>query len=154
MTEAAPAALLATLRPQFRVRMVAIVSIWNDLLLPVQFPGLWARLTVGGRSDQDQAAAFAAGLSKVTRGFHQYGLAADFALIDTKQTPQTSDDVFIVDGSHPAYAACGNIAGSFGCHYPIYLEPGKPDADHVEYHPGFTLSQIIAADASGRDLFS
>src|SRR6267378_7384585 len=134
MTEAAPAELLATLRPQFR--------------------GLWARLTVGGRSDQHQAAAFAAGLSKVKRGFHQYGLAADFALIDTKQTSEKSDDVLIVDGSHPAYAACGNIAVSFGCRYPIYLEPGKPDADHVEYHPNFTFDQLVAADASGKALFA
>lgn len=147
MTDAALDGLLAQLRSQARVRAVCWLSACNDLYLPLVFQGFRARITITGRSAKDQEAAKAAGLSDVKLGWHQFGLAWDFAVYDDKGG-------YVTDGSHPAYALCGQASLPLGCHYPIILSSGRPDADHVEYHPSLTLGQMIAADASGKDLFA
>ena len=147
MTDAALDALLAKLRPAVRARAVAWLSACNDIYLPVQCPQYHVRITVTGRTEGEQAAAVAAGLSDVKLGWHQFGCAWDFGIFDTAGN-------YVTDGSHPAYNVCGQASLALGCHYPIVLASGRPDADHIEYHPGFTLQQMIAADASGKDLFA
>jgi hypothetical protein len=142
--------LLSKLRPPVRARAVAWLSACNDLYLPIQYPQFEARITVTGRTEGEQAAAVAAGLSNVKLGWHQFGCAWDYGIF-RKDSGQ-----YITDGSFPAYAVCGQASVPLGCHYPIYLGPNqtKPDVDHVEYHPGFTLQQMVAAVAAGEDLLA
>lgn len=133
------------LRPQARARCVAWLAACNDLILPVAFPGYHVHVTDTLRTADEQAKAQAAGLSDVSVGWHNFGLAWDFAVMDDK-------GVYVTDGSHPAYVACGTVGAALGCRYPIILKSGRPDADHIEYHPGVTLQQMIAADEAARNL--
>lgn len=113
--------------------------VWRKVLadgqaaLDLQYPGSKVVTTETARPIEDQAKDVAAGLSDVKIGWHQYGLASDFEIIDENGNQVT-------DGTDPRYALIGGIAAAQGCHYPIILSHGEPDHDHVEWHPGFTLA--------------
>jgi len=127
--------LLNGLQPEARKRAIA----WSNACVPfinANFPGLTFRITNTRRTSAEQVALNTGGLSDLTLGWHNFGLAWDFAIID-------ASGHYITDGSHPAYAALGNISLQFGCHYPIIMKSGRPDSDHIEFHPGVTLSEII-----------
>lgn len=88
------------------------------------------------RSVADQAAAKAAGKSKVSLGWHQFGLALDVAII-------TPEGAYITDGNDTRYALVGAAAMDHGCIWGGNWIHFK-DAAHVEWHPGFTLDQYLA----------
>lgn len=105
--------------------------VWSRVLadgqaqLDVKYPGSKVQTTVTIRPLSDQVAAKAAGLSDVSIGYHQVGLAVDYAII-------TPEGLYVSDGADPRYALIGGIALDHGCHYPIILSNGKPDYDHVQ----------------------
>lgn len=87
------------------------------------------------RSLSEQAAAKAAGLSQVSIGWHQVGLALDVAIV----TPGGS---YVSDGADPRYGIFGRIALAHDC-----IWGGSwvhQDYDHAEWHPGFTLQQYLS----------
>lgn len=88
------------------------------------------------RSMSDQAAAKAAGKSKVNLGWHQFGLAFDVAII-------TPHGTYVADGDDPRYAMVGQAAIEHGCVWGGNWVSFK-DAAHVEWHPGFSLAQYVA----------
>jgi hypothetical protein len=88
------------------------------------------------RSPADQAAAKAAGKSRVTIGWHQFGLAFDVAII-------SPEGAYVTDGNDPRYALVGQVAVEHGCVWGGNWISFK-DAAHVEWHPGFTLGQYMA----------
>lgn len=84
------------------------------------------------------------GASKVNIGWHQFGLAADLGIF--------ADGVYQVDDRLGRYLKLGFVAMAFGCRWggnwdmdKHIGEGGENDLGHVEYHPGFTLSQYIEA---------
>ena len=81
------------------------------------------------------------GRSDVKIGWHQVGLAWDFLCFDEWGG-------IIHDGEHPDYSKCGLIAQALGCKWPIYIGRNRKDAGHIEYHPGFTLQQFLAKEAT------
>jgi len=113
--------------------------IWRRVLadgqaaLDAQHPGSKVVTAETFRSQEDQDKDLAAGLTLVRIGWHQYGLAADFRIIDPL-------GVYVEDGADPRYAVVGGIAAKLGCHYPVILSHGRPDYDHVQMG-GFTLVQ-------------
>lgn len=130
------------LHPKFRQIALACGEIWASYLLPVRFNGFKVRIMETLRTPERQAELEAGGKSKVKVGFHNYGLALDFAIFGEQ-------GVYITDGNHPAYLACGQIAEAFGCVWGGRWT-GFKDSGHIEYHPGVTLQQLIASE--GRDL--
>lgn len=88
------------------------------------------------RSLADQATALAAGKSKVSLGWHQFGLAFDVAII-------SPEGVYIADGQDERYTMFGQEAVKAGCVWGGNWH-GFPDPAHAEFHPGFALSHYIA----------
>lgn len=115
-----------------------IVQAWSEIvtayLLPVRFPGYKFRLMETFRSKERQADLEAGGKSKVKVGWHNYGLAVDFGLFGDM-------GVYITDGDHPAYLACGQVAEAFGCVWGGRWT-GFKDSGHIEWHPGKTLQDM------------
>jgi hypothetical protein len=137
---------LDSLRPQFRQVAVAWSEIVKAYLIPIRFPGYRMRITETLRSPERQVELESTGKSKVKVGWHNYGLALDFALTD-------DSGVYVANGADPAYLACGQVAEAFRCvwggRWASFM-----DASHLEFHPGFTLEQMIAADKIGKDLLT
>src|SRR5882672_3369307 len=104
---------------------------------------VWAdtRIIETLRSLAAQAADAASGASSVKMGWHNVGLAWDFGIFENGKMVNNGDD--------PRYAKAGAIAVELGCKYPIHLANGRPDADHVEYHPGFTLQHLLDSVKQG-----
>lgn len=136
---------ITALRPKFQPIARAIIDIANDHVFPLRFPGFEVRITETLRDDARQAQVLSEGASDVKRGWHNVGLAFDFAVVDDKGN-------YVADGSHPAYDAVGGIANAFGCRWPIVRKDGSRDAGHIEYHPGFTFAQLEAAIGSSGDV--
>jgi len=93
------------------------------------------------RTVERQAALQKSSSSDVILGYHQFGLAFDFACFTNGR--------LITRGDAPEYARVGAIAKTFGCKWPIRLRSGALDAGHVEYHPGFTLQQFLTVLGNG-----
>jgi hypothetical protein len=116
--------------------------VWRRILtdgqaaLDAQFPGSKVLTAETLRTMDDQRKDYLAGTSDVKLGWHQYGLAVDFTIMDEHGNA-------VEDGADPRYALIGNIAAGLGCHYPIILSHGQPDYDHVQMG-GFTLAQYQA----------
>lgn len=125
------------LQPALAERASAGLAALNDLFLPIAFPGFVVHVSDTLRTADEQAKAHAAGLSDVTLGWHNFGLAFDFAVLD-------NHGVYVTDGAHPVYAFCGATWALLGCRYGIVLRSGQVDHDHVELRPGgMTLAQYI-----------
>lgn len=74
------------------------------------------------------------GKSKVKIGFHNVGLALDFACFDER-------GVYDTDNHSGLYTKCGLVAEAMGC---VWGGRWKMrDYGHIEYHPGFTLQQFL-----------
>jgi D-alanyl-D-alanine carboxypeptidase len=121
---------LDDLHPLFRLVAQGIIHDTNEKIAPSII-----RPAVTFRSMTDQAAAKAAGLSKVSLGWHQMGLALDVAVI-------TPDGMYVADGSDPRYTTFGTAAMVRGCVWGGSWN--EPDYDHCEFHPNFTLTQYLA----------
>ena len=93
------------------------------------------------RSPERQRMLEALGKTDVKMGWHNVGLAFDFAVF--------KDGIYVTDGSDPLYLKCGLIAQAFDCRWPIRLASGAIDAGHIEYHPGFTLQQFLDGKKGG-----
>lgn len=104
--------------------------------------GIDCRITETFRSTERQEALQKSGASDKKLGWHNVGLAWDFACFD-------EHGKLITRGDDPRYAKCGTVWAGLGCKYPIHLANGSIDADHAEYHPGFTLQQYLANVAQG-----
>ncbi len=120
----------------------------------VMVDGIDARITETLRSILRQASLTAAGLSSSGNlGWHNVGLAWDFLVFDggtfNPATNLWTGGKPVMSGDDPRYAHCGAIAVELGCKYPIHLANGIVDADHIEYHPGFTLQQLLASIQQG-----
>lgn len=94
------------------------------------------RPAVTFRSMADQAAAKAAGLSKVNLGWHQMGLAMDVAVL-------TPEGAYVKDGEDGRYRTFGMVAVKHGCVWGGNWTNFK-DYPHCEWHPNFTLTQYLA----------
>lgn len=129
-------------------RFQPIAQAWLEVVqayvLPLRFPDFKCHIveTLRPRDRQEQLAS--SGASKVSFGWHNVGLAFDFQILD-------ADGKYITDGGHPAYMACGQIGEAFNCVWGGRWEKFV-DAGHLEYHPGFTLQQYVAAHDLGTDL--
>lgn len=116
-----------------------------------------ARVSEVLRSHADQLKDVSSGKSGVTDGWHNcgwctagvahtvhYSLAVDFLCFDAKGK-------VIDDGTHDSYRKCGLVWQSLDWHSPIKLANGTVDADHAEFHPGFTREQYLGAIRLGKD---
>jgi len=126
------------LQPALAARASAGIAALNDLFLPIEFPGFVVHVSDTLRTADEQAKAHAAGLSDLTLGWHNLGLAFDFEVLNEK-------GVYVTDGAHPVYAFCGSVWALLGCRYGIVLRSGQIDHDHVEWRPGnVTLAVYVA----------
>ena len=121
--------LLSDLHPCFRPIAQAILAdaqhdISDGLIRP----------SVTFRSLADQAAAKAAGLSQLSIGFHQFGLAMDVVFIN-------ANGQYVSDGADPRYAAFGRAVIAHGCTWGGQWT--HPDWDHCQI-AGFTVAQYMA----------
>lgn len=121
---------LDSLRPAFRNLAVVWLHIVRDDL------GLNVKVMETLRTKARQNEVLAAGSSKVSFGFHNVGLAFDFACF-------SDNGVYITNGDDRRYEQCGQIGEALGC-----VWGGRwhmRDSGHIEFHPnGKTLAQIVA----------
>lgn len=99
-------------------------------------PGSIIRPATTFRSIADQAAAKAAGRSRVSVGWHNFGLALDVAVI-------TQDGAYVSKGEDERYRIFGTSALEHGCVWGGNWQ-NFPDPPHAEYHPGFSLAQYMS----------
>jgi len=133
---------IESLNPRFQPIVRAWFEIVMERVIPLRFPNFKAKITETFRSLERQAEQLASGASQVKVGWHNYGLAIDFAVFD-------EHGVYIQNGGHPAFESFGQIALGLGAHWGIRVN-GRLDAGHIEYHPGFTLEQYQAYLQAGK----
>lgn len=136
---------LDSLNLRFQPIAQAFLEIVKAYVLVIRWPGFKIRITETKRDDARQADVLADGASDVSWGWHNAGLAFDFVLID-------DEGQIVKSASHPAYEACWKVGQALGCHCPITLKNGTIDGGHVEWHPGFSKEQYLAATAAGQNL--
>jgi hypothetical protein len=93
------------------------------------------------RSPERQAEVRAAGKSQLRVGWHNVGLALDFAAFD-------DDGVYLKDDASGLYTRCGLVAEWMGCVWGGRWETLR-DYGHIEFHPGFTLQQFLNGQKGG-----
>ena len=91
------------------------------------------RITETFRTAARQGEVVASGASGLAIGFHCYGLAFDFAVIDEA-------GVYIADGTDSRYAQFGELGRSLGLRWGG--DWAKPDYDHLEYAGGLTIGEF------------
>ena len=122
---------IETLDPVFRpIAYMWLNAVRGDL-------GINVRVLEGLRDRDRQVALQAAGKSQVKVGWHNFGLALDFACLGT-------NGVYITDGGASEYELCGveaeKLGGVWGGRWTM------KDSGHIEYHPdGKTLAEVIGA---------
>ena len=107
-----------------------------------------ARIIETLRTEERQAEVAAAKASKSLVGWHNVGLAWDFACFQ--------DGVYQKDDKFGLYKRCGMVGMALGCRWggnwdqdTTFMEAGENDLDHLEYHPGFTLQQFLNGQKGG-----
>lgn len=125
---------LDLLHPSFR----PIAVKWLEEVLSA---GLRVKVLETLRTEARQQALQAQGASQVKVGWHQVGLALDFACFDHEGKYLTND----LSGD---YRRAGEIAESLGC---VWGGRWKHlvDSSHLEYHPGFTLQMFLNGKKGG-----
>ena len=121
---------ITSLRPEFQKPALTFIHIVNDDL------GIKMRVLETLRDKARQVALAATGKSRVTLGWHNVGLALDFAVFNEVGVYQTNN-------ASGLYTRCGLIAEALGCVWGGRWE-NFPDYGHIEYHPGVTLQQFLA----------
>jgi len=122
---------LESLRPAFRRLASAFTHICDEDLAPLL--GFTFRVTETRRSRERQAALIASGKTRVPIGFHNFGLALDFAIM--------VNGVYQADDRLGHYAACGDVAHALGMRWGGNWSRFK-DYGHVETGE-FTLQQFL-----------
>lgn len=126
---------LTDLNPLFQPIAAEILELAQNRVA-AKFSSSIVRPSVTFRSVSDQAAAKSAGKSKVSLGWHQFGLALDVAVIN-------AEGVYVSDGRDERYRIFGMAAMEHGAIWGGNW-PNFPDPGHCEYHPNFTLAQYLA----------
>lgn len=123
---------------RFQPRAQSFCEIVTAWVLPLRFPGYKFRVMETRRSSERQESVQAAGASQVKVGFHNFGLAMDFAIF------AAPDGTYLKDGTHPAYLCCGQVAEALGCVWGGRWQ--MKDSGHIEFHPdGVTLDALKLA---------
>lgn len=86
------------------------------------------------RQRADQALARANGASQWDVSWHEFGQAVDYKIIDEFGN-------YVTDGEDPRYALVGTIGKKHGCVWGGDWH--SPDWDHLEWHVGYTMQQLI-----------
>ena len=141
---------LEKLAPPFRQRAIAWLEIVNAYLMPMRWNGYKVIVTETLRTSERQSEVAAAGKSSVSIGYHNFGRAFDFLVID-------DHGVAVHDGAHPAYEACGLIGEGLGGYWggrfqqrqPDGTLKSKPDYDHIEWRRDGNVEQLKARAAAG-----
>lgn len=127
-----------------RVEARPVAAKWSYICKDLM--GIDLRITETRRSLQRQTALVAAGASNSNTpiGWHNVGLAWDFAVF--------LNGVYQKDDKSGLYRRCGLIGMALGCRWGgnwngdnVLMEVKENDLDHLEYHPGVTLEQFLAA---------
>ena len=133
---------ISALRLDFQPLAQAWQEMVQGYVLPARFPGFKMRITETKRDAARQAEVLANGKSNLKLGLHNVGRALDFMIADAM-------GVYISDGLHPAYEACGLVAEALGCKWGGHMDmdaakPGvQGDYDHIQYLGN--LSNVHAA---------
>ena len=123
------------------IRFQPIAQNWFEMVtayaLPQRFPGHKARVIETRRTLARQDEVATIGASQLRVGYHNFGLALDFAIFG-------EEGLYLKDGNHPAYLCAGQIAEALGC---VWGGRWKmKDSGHIEYHPdGVTLDSLRLA---------
>lgn len=88
------------------------------------------------RTLAEQAAAKAGGASKLSLGFHNFGLAMDIGII-------TPEGAYITNGADSRYKIYGEIAKAHGCTWGGDWI-GFPDPAHCQMDGGLMIGEFIA----------
>jgi hypothetical protein len=114
----------------------------QQILAEARRLGIDLRIVETLRDLARQVALLASGDTTVKVGWHQYGLAFDFLIFE--------DGAPVQNGKDPRYTQIGEYAESLGCIWGGRFDikpqiPGQqPDSGHIEFHPGFTMTQYQA----------
>lgn len=129
---------MLSLDVRFQPRAQAWAECMTAYVLVLRFPGYKMRTMETRRTLARQADLESSGPSRLKVGFHNFGLALDFAIFDP--TGQYLKD----DGTH-AYEACGQVAEGFGMEWGGRWASFR-DYGHIQYRPdGITLDALIRA---------
>lgn len=133
---------LDLLRPEFKTLVERFLHVVQGDL------GLDVRVHETFRSFDRQAEVLAAGASKNKIGWHNFGLAIDIGCY--------LNGVYQQDDKSGLYLKVGFVGMAFGFRWggnwdqdKNIAEPGEADLGHFEYHPGFTLQQLMASQPGG-----
>ena len=126
---------IESLRPEFqKVTHLWLHMVTDDL-------GIKVRVLETLRDKARQEELEAAGKSRVKFGWHNVGLALDFATFNEAGVYQTDDASML-------YLRCGLVAEALGCTWGGRWTNLK-DYGHIEYHPGMTLQQFLNGQSGG-----
>ena len=103
--------------------------------------GMKVRILETLRTPERQAEVQAAGRSQLKFGWHNVGLALDFAAFG-------DDGVYLIDDRTGLYTRCGLVAEWMGCAWGGRWERLR-DYGHIEWHPGMTLQQFLNGQKGG-----
>lgn len=92
------------------------------------------------RPEDRQKELAATGKSLVPFGWHNVGLAWDFAVF--------RDGKYLTDDASGLYTKCGLIGEALDCVWGGRWQRLK-DYGHLEWHPGFTLQQFLNGQKDG-----
>ena len=133
---------IATLRPEAQIKA-------REWLLKCLEAGIKVKIITGTRTYQEQAALYAKGRTapgtKVTNAkpgysWHNFGVAWDFVVFDTKDQPQWES---------PLMERCGRIAESLELEWGGSWK-GFQDIPHVQVKTGSTLAEARQMVSSGK----
>ena len=123
------------LRPEFQ----PIARCWLHAL--VDDLGMNVRILETLRTPERQAEVKAAGKSTLKFGWHNVGLALDFAVFDDV-------GAYLRDDATGLYTRCGLVAEWLGCVWGGRWARLR-DYGHIEFHAGFTLQQFLDGRKGG-----
>lgn len=126
---------ISDLHPLFQPIAREILALAQNRIT-AKFPGSIIKPSTTFRTLSAQATVLAAGKSTVPRGYHQYGLAMDVAIINP-------EGAYVTEGKDERYRIFGMAAMEHGCIWGGNWQR-FPDASHCEYHPEFNLETLMS----------
>jgi peptidoglycan L-alanyl-D-glutamate endopeptidase CwlK len=112
---------------RFQPRAQSWFEFYSAWVLPARWPGFKVRITETKRDTIRQAELEAKGASKLKLGYHNFGLALDFAVFD-------DHGVYLIDDSQGVYTAAGHVAKALGLEWGGDWATFK-DLGHIQYRP-------------------
>ena len=119
---------IESLDVRFQPRAQAWLECFSAYVLPARWPGFKCRILETRRDRARQADLLAHDASRVKVGYHNFGLALDWAVFDPK-------GLYLGDDSTGVYTAGGLIAEALGCEWGGRWISLK-DYGHLQYRPG------------------